>query len=263
MRLAIASAVLSLGAAAAAADDINYVWSAEVSGIDFQMGTNLDIGLTVGDGITGTLSFPDDVTDTFAAADPDRYSPREIPLALSFTANGVTFSFFSAENPSGGSLGYGRMDVDSSRDTAPTGSLLGIDLRDNDANEDLAADPAIPEILPISRNGVELTDAFAETTLQISDSTPGLFEPGVVLNESLDLDEFDVAFINITLSEVPNGSNLLSFQANFTSFRLEGDPLPPDLPDDTVVPLPQTGLLALSGIAMLALASAGRRRRSL
>ena len=137
-----------------------------------------------------------------------------------------------------------------------TCSLFGATVFDNFAAVGLANDPYLPTPVPILKNGIELSASIADFGIQISDATTGLFGPGAFLDESLDLNDFAVKFVNFQISEDPNGINLLTFQAGLTSFRLEGDPLP----DPKQMSLPPTVFSLLLGLGAIAHVRRGRRQ---
>ncbi|WP_172326770.1 hypothetical protein [Mangrovicoccus sp. HB161399] len=258
MKIWIAACAALISAGTAGAAPITFEWTGRVSSVSAQRGDNLDIGLQLHDRVTGSFAYdiahPDE-----RPADPDQYFSADMPMWITAIARGNAFSFAAAESTAqSAGIGGGIFQVDNSRDTAPTGSLFGATALDNDADANaggfLASDPWNPAVEPILLNGSELNAGVASFNVQISGPAAGLFGPDALLNESLDLGDFDRAFMNFGFAEDPNGLNALQFQVVLDSFRLEGDPLPE-------VPLPP-GLLALaSGAALLAIPARRRGRR--
>lgn len=256
-RLLFAAAV-SLCSSACVAAPITFEWTALVTTISDQRGANLDIGLAAGEAISGTFTYDDSHPDDFAL-DTDRYYSSTMPMSVSIHAAGTTHSFGAAESLAGTGLGGGIFGTDNTRDSPPTGSLFSATIFDNDATAGLVDDPYNGgNVVPILMDGSELTLAIAYFNIQISDSTTGLFGPDHLLNESLDLANFSTSFINVALTESPNGTNALGYTAMLTSFRLEGDPMEPG---PEVVPLPASALALLTSLGAFGLF--GNRRRDL
>jgi hypothetical protein len=253
-----------LTASAASAASIKIYWSGTLSSVNGQFGS-LDQGLSRFDRIDGTITY-----ETFSDtdSDPDRLRSSSVDATVTMSLGADTFAWRGMEasnvlQPTFGSI----FSVDNTRDSAPTGSLLGIDILDNDSSDFLATDPDAPGgvATAITRNGSEMTRAAAGFDLQIDDRDEGLFGPTFDF-ANIDLDDFSRKFFTFFLqedfsSEGGSGSGSNFIQGTVSLDYWSSVTPRPENPQPNSVPLPATAWMLLLGAFGLGLSGIRRKPR--
>lgn len=242
-------------AGAGQAAPVTVFWSGDVISIGAQAGS-LDQGLGLFDRVDGTIVY-DDADLVALVSDPDRVFTDAASISVTMTLGADSFAWSGVESFSAATPTFGAsLNVDNTRDAAPAGSLLSINVFDNDVNDFLASDSAAPSgPVPITRNGVEMSKAAARFDLQISDSTPDLFGANFDVS-AIDIADFDVSFFNLALQEDLRpvggsgpGSNIVNARVRLDYWSVSG-PRIDNMP--TPVPAPASAGFVLAGLGAFA-----------
>lgn len=235
----IAAALCLTGVAPAGAATTTIFWTGKLSSISSQSGT-MSYGLSLFDRLYGSITYNDAFNDR--DSDPDRLFDDAADASFSIMLGPDTFQWSGMESTNVLTPTYGAIfNIDNSRDTAPTGSLLGIDIFDNDLNEGLASDPDAPGgvAVPITRNGTAMTSSYAHFDLQLDDRDTGLFGSNFDI-AALDLGDFSRKFFNFEIGENLSATGGGTQSQNYIAGQVTLDywattaptpvPLPPALP---------------------------------